>query len=125
MEYPECVKKLSLLASVLFLAFSIAAVPALNSRGDVIITEYEDGSAYFLLDKALRKSVSFEWFDEYTTKDSILISSSLERLQEILPLENFCFSEEKESAIRVLNLSDGTYISFTFKDGLIHAISFS
>ncbi len=118
-------RKTVLLSALLFLSLSLAAVSPYNSKGERIIITFEEDSNYALLREALKEGVSLEWYEKYTSSDSLLISSTLERLQDILPFENFVFSEEKDNAISVLNLADGTYLSFTFLDGKIHAIGFN
>ena len=110
---------------VLFISFSISAVAPYNNRGERVVIDYPDDGTYSTLARALKEEVSLEWYEEYTSADSLLVSSTFSSLCDILPMENFVLSEGKNNAIGALSLTDGRYISFTFLDGKIHAMSFT
>ena len=109
---------------MLLLLTPLFSVAPLTDRGGVVIS-YDDDSRYSVLSRALSESVSLEWYERYTTNDAVLVESSFKRLSSYLPLDNYVFLEEKDDAIGVLSLTDGTFLSFTFKDDVIHAISFT
>ncbi len=117
-------KLLVILPLMLCLSPLPAVVPIADDGGRLII-KYSSESNYALLEKALKDSLDLSWYEKYTTDDPILINSTFTLLSSLLPFENFVMEEEKNNAIRVISLSDGTVVSFTFKDGLIHAVSFS
>ena len=117
-------KKIFATMLMLLLLTPLFSVAPQTDRGGVVIS-YDDDSRYSVLSRALSGSVSLEWYERYTTNDAVLVESSFKRLSSYLPLDNYVFLEEKDDAIGVLSLTDGTFLSFTFKDDAIHAISFT
>ena len=115
-------KKVLLIAVISFVLFSLYSVAPYTADGkDRIVISYEDDSDYKVLEDALRESVSLEWYEKYTTLDSILIDSSFNLLSSFLPVDSFYMTEEKNNAISAI-MADGKKISFTFLDGKINAI---
>ena len=117
-------KRSFIILLLIFSTLSLSAVAPYDERGERIVMDYQEESDHAVLYKALKEEVDLEWYEKYTSADSLLVSQTLEPLKQILPLDDFVFTEEKNDAIGVLCLSDGRYLSFTFKDGRIHAISF-
>lgn len=116
-----------LIFALLILFLSLATAYSLspeNSKGESLVISFDDESEYALLYQALKKEVNLEWYEQYTSADPVLVSSSFDSLSSALPLSSFVFSVKKNNAIGVLSLTDGSYFSFTFLDGKIHAVSF-
>ena len=73
--------------------------------------------------KAASEEYTEAWLDEYAVDKISFGEAYSELLSASLPLDNPIAGEEKNSAVTLRSLTDGTVLSFIFQNGRIAAIS--
>ena len=95
-------KRSFIILLMIFSTLSLSAVAPYDERGERIVIDYQEESDHAALYKALKEEVDLEWYEKYSSADSLLVSQTFETLKQILPLDDFVFTEEKNDAIGVL-----------------------
>ena len=110
------------IAMLLLSSSAFAAVPVSQSIGR-IQCEIPSGSVTEIALAAVSEEYTEAWLDEYAVDKISFGEAYSEILSASLPLDNPIAGEEKNSAVTLRSLTDGTVLSFIFQNERIAAIS--
>lgn len=99
-----------------------ASVPTSESIGR-IATDVAEGSITEIALEAAGREYTEEWLDDYAVDKVSFGEAYSPLLSEVLPLDNPVAGMEKGGAVSLMSLSDGTVLSFIFRNGRIVAVS--
>ena len=113
-----------LLFLILIITPLTAAVPVSETIGRIQTAVEEDSLTAIALEAAAEEYTE-AWLDEYAVDKITFGEAYSALLSETLPLSNIIAGTEKNGAVTLKSLSDGTVITFIFLDGKINAVSLS
>ncbi len=99
-----------------------AAAPVSDTIGR-IQTDVREGSITEIALEAVSSPYTEEWLDAWTFDKIAFGEAYSPILSELLPFDNPVASEEKNGAVTIMDLADGTVLSFIFRNGCIWALS--
>lgn len=111
-----------LLISLAFLSPLYAVAPVSGTVGKVQCTIVPESITETAL-KAATEEYTEAWLDKYAVDKISFGEAYSEILSSSLPLDNPIAGEEKNNAVTLRSLADGTILSFVFADGRIAAVS--
>ena len=115
-------KHILLLAFTLFSLPLAASVPVSATIGRVAV-EIPSGSITETALKAAESEYTEAWLDEYALDKISFGEAYSELLSSLLPLSDLIAGEERNNAVTLKSLADGTVLSFVFRDGKIAALT--
>lgn len=108
---------------ILFCSLPLYAVQPRSETLGMIQTDVNPDSITAIALSAASEEYTEDWLNEYAADKIAFGEAYSSFLSSSLPLENPIASAEKNGAVTLKSLSDGTIISFVFQDGRIAAVS--
>lgn len=114
---------LVLLLSFLSLSLPIfSSAPVSGTIGQVAV-EIAPGSITEIAIEAAGREYTESWLDDYASDKISFGEAYSEMLSSLLPLSDIIAGEEKNNAVTIMSLADGTVLSFIFRNGRIAAVT--
>ena len=110
------------IAMLLLSSSAFAAVPVSQSIGR-IQCEIPSGSVTEIALAAVSEEYTEAWLDEYAVDKITFGEAYSEILSSALPMTNVIAGSERNGAVTLKSLDNGTVLSFIFRNGRIVAIS--
>ena len=117
-------KHLSVFIALLLLSLPLfSSAPVSETIGRVAV-EIDDDSITAIALEAASKEYTESWLDEYAADKISFGEAYSPLLSSLLPLSgNIIAGEEKNNAVTIMDMEDGTVLTFIFRGGRIAAIS--
>lgn len=114
---------LVLLLSFLSLSLPLfSSAPVSGTIGQVAV-EIVPGSITEIAIEAAGREYTESWLDDYASDKISFGEAYSEMLSSLLPLSDIIAGEEKNNAVTIMSLADGTVLSFIFRNGRIAAVT--
>ncbi len=114
---------LRFITALLISIMPLYAVAPLSSSIGRIQTDVKDGSITAIALEAAGRSYTESWLDDYASAKVSFGEAYSEILSASLPMDNPVAGTEKNGAVTLMSLTDGTILSFVFRNGRIVAVS--
>ena len=112
-----------ILAMLIICVSSLPAVAPVSGTLGLVETAPAEGSITSIALEAASEPYTEAWLDKYAADKISFGEAYSSFLSEALPLENAIAGKERNGAVALRSLADGTVISFIFTDGRIAAVS--
>ncbi len=116
-------KRITVFTAVLLSSFLLfPSVAPISSVLGKISVKPEEGSAEYLVWRAVKKEYSDRWLEDYTSSPVPFALAYSSSLSSLLPLSDYLVSVENDGEVKVLDRESGTVITFIIKEGRIAAL---
>ena len=112
-----------ILAMLIICVSSLPAVAPISGTLGLVETAPAEGSITSIALEAASEPYTEAWLDKYAADKISFGEAYSSFLSDALPLENAIAGKERNGAVALRSLADGTVISFIFTDGRIVAVS--
>lgn len=116
-------RKIAFLIASIMIASSVHAVSPVSASIGRVQGDVKEHSITAIALRAVSEDYTEAWLDAYASDKIAFGEAYSPLLSSVLPMDNPIASEERNSAVAIMDLSTGTVLSFMFRNGRIVAVS--